>query len=49
MTPDVCPHTETEAIGRQGDAWFERCRDCGRLLILQRGRAWVLRPRLPAA
>jgi len=49
MSHESCPHAETQPLGRQGDAQYERCRSCGRILIFQRGRAWVLRPGVSSA
>ncbi len=48
LRADACAHSAKEYLGRDGSAAFYRCRDCGAVLIEDRGRLWWLRP-APAA
>lgn len=42
--PIPCDHAEAEILGSEGSATFLRCRACDRVLIVQAGRVWMMRP-----
>lgn len=44
-----CPHVEVENLGFDRNAKFLRCLACGRIVVVQGGRAWVLRPTASSA
>jgi hypothetical protein len=41
---EECPHADTEILGAEGTTEFRRCSACGRVIIGQFGRFWILRP-----
>ena len=42
-----CTHADLENLGSDGNTVFHRCLACGRILVSQGDRHWMLRPSLP--
>src|SRR5207237_2406591 len=44
----TCEHASTERLGSNYDALFLRCRQCGRVFVLQDGQVWSIPASPPA-
>jgi len=43
---DACEHAALVALGSGGGASYWVCSECGRVLVMQAGRTWIIRPKM---